>query len=104
MSLWAWSTEVVIPRKVITQWVTAEQVKHKDLNSALCMSRFENITKLSKIINAHGECVEEMNGCIINCYGSFIAKTHPNADDECYINQKASICTFSIGSSRDIAR
>ena len=91
------------PRKVTTQWITTDQIKHKDLNSALCMSRFKNISKLCKIINAHDECVGEMNGCIVNCYRSSSARTNPHADDECYINQKASICTFSLGSSRDIA-
>ena len=47
-------------------------------------------------------CDGDMNSCIINYYSNGSARTRPHADDESYIVQSSSICSFSIGSSRDI--
>ena len=88
------------PRKVTTQWIVSEKNSSRDLKSALPMDKFPHITKLCNLINDHDECQGVMNGCIVNCFISDSSRQRPHADDEVYIDQNSSICTFSIGSSR----
>ena len=47
------------------------------------------------------DCDGEMNSAIINYYPTGSSRTRPHSDEESYIDQTASICNFSIGSTRN---
>ena len=88
-------------KKVATQWILQEP-KCKKLPDAHLMSKYGHISHLCEIINGRDECVGTMNGCIVNCYRtSTTSRLYPHSDDEQYIDQSSSICSFSLGASRD---
>ena len=91
--------------RVATQWLLDENLTpsphHRDLRNPKCISDFPCISVLKNIINQHDECIGEMNSCIVNCYQPSSARFRPHSDDEPYIDSDASICTFSIGATRE---
>ena len=65
------------------------------------INQYPGICKLREIINNLPQCVGKMNGCIVNCFGKDSVRHRPHSDDEDYTDQCSSICTFSLGATRD---
>lgn len=81
-------------------WITADSV-NTNLPTATPMSKYKCISKLCDIINNHEETVGSMNGCLVNYYPTGISRSKPHSDNESYNDQSASICTFSLGQTRE---
>ena len=93
------------PEKVRTQWLLESNIQKtdKDLKHAEEMSKYPAICQLKNRINALSECKGGLNSCIVNCYQPEASRFRQHADDEPYINQDVSICTFSLGETRDFS-
>ena len=92
------------PNRVATQWLLDEHLTtapHRDLREHKKMSSYPCITALKNIINQHEECIGELNSCIVNCYRPSSSRFRPHSDDELYIDPESSICTFSVGATRE---
>lgn len=63
------------------------------------LSKFPTISQLLTFVNEQFSC--DLNACVVNNY-SEQSRVMPHADDESYVDQSQPICTFTIGSSRDI--
>lgn len=63
------------------------------------LSKFPTIQQLLDFVNKQFSC--DLNACVVNNY-STQSRKQPHADDEAYIDQKQPICTFTIGTPRDI--
>ena len=87
--------------KPATQWVLVKPHKHNHLKNALKLDRFKYLSKLHDITNGHEECKGTMKGAIINVFNKESSRTRPHSDDEPYINQESSICTWTIGDERE---
>ena len=88
--------------KVKTQWVLSEPEKYTNvMPSALNMNKFENISKLLTKVNSHEDTVGPLADCLINYYATGASRSGPHADDESYNDQSKSICTFSLGHTRE---
>jgi alkylated DNA repair dioxygenase AlkB/lysophospholipase L1-like esterase len=85
--------------RVCTTWLLDGECK--DIKTRRPLADFHAINKLKDIINAHPLTKGTLNGCIVNCFRGSNARLRPHADDERYIDQTSSICTFSLGSTRD---
>ena len=85
--------------KVQTQWI----LKNPEFNNltAKPLGEFKAITKLCDLINEFEGTEGTMNGCLVNLYPTGYAQLSPHADDESYVNQESSICTLSLGCTRD---
>ena len=89
-------------KRVSTQWVLCEP-ESVNLPSVLPMGKFKCIPKLCELVNQQEECKGQMNGCLVNYYPSKCSRSNPHSDKESYIDQEASICTFSLGQTRDFS-
>ena len=89
------------PTKVTTQWVLNNPHDHPDLKSTKDMSDMKCVSMLMDKVNNHDECVGQMTGCIINCFRSSSARHFPHSDNEPYIDQNSSVCTISLGGTRE---
>ena len=89
--------------KVKTKWLLENNVSHShsDLRAAEEISKFPYISQLKERLNALPSCKGTLSGCIVNCYATGSARLRPHSDDEPYIDQSTSICTFSLGDTRD---
>ena len=86
-------------KKVATQWILKESCP--DLKNSLDMSKFKYINKLCDIINEHDSTIGTLNGCIVNLFHGNSSRMNPHSDDERYVDQTSSICTFSLGAERE---
>ena len=87
--------------KPASQWVLTKPHNHPDLKNGLALNKFKCLSKLCKITNEHDETKGIMTGANINCYRGKNSRTRPHADDEKYINQESSVCTWSLDSERE---
>ena len=87
-------------KKPLTQWILDKPNKHPHLRNGLSTDRFKCLKKLGQITNEYDGVTGTMKGAIINCFRGKNSRTHPHADDESYINQDSSICTWSFGVTR----
>ena len=87
--------------KPASQWVLSKPHNHPELKNALALDEFKYLSKLGKITNKHEETKGTMSGAIINVYRNKSSRTRPHADDEKYVNQESSVCTWSLGSERE---
>ena len=89
--------------KVRTQWLVDSDVTHThtDLRNSQDMNNFPAIVRLRDRLNQLPECKGKLSGCIVNCYSVGSARLRPHSDNEPYINQESSICTFSLGDTRE---
>ena len=88
-------------QKPATQWVLVKPHKHRHLRNAMKLDKFKYLSRLHDITNGHEECKGTMKGAIINVFSKESSRTRPHSDDEPYINQESSICTWTIGDERE---
>ena len=90
--------------QVKTKWLLSPEISnsHRDLKNSEDISKFPNICKLRDTINKLPDCKGLLNGCIVNCFSPQSSRFRPHADDEPYIDQSTSICTFSLGQTREL--
>ena len=90
--------------KVRTKWLLnpGTDTTHAHLKNAGNIDSFPAICQLRDKITNLSQCQGTMTGCIVNCYRDNGARTRPHADDESYIDQSSSICTLSLGETREI--
>ena len=63
------------------------------------LSKFPMLSNLLTFVNKQFSC--NLNSCVVNCYDSN-SRSQPHADNESYVDQSQPICTFSMGSPRDV--
>ncbi|KAL5265523.1 hypothetical protein ACHWQZ_G006295 [Mnemiopsis leidyi] len=63
-------------------------------------SKYPSLKKLLKFVNNQYGC--SLNSCVANCYNVGQSRKLPHADDESYIDQLQPICTFTIGTARNV--
>ena len=63
------------------------------------LSKFPTLSDLLKFVNQ--EFSSNLNSCVVNCYDSN-SRGQPHADNESYVDQSQPICTFTMGSPRDV--
>ena len=63
-------------------------------------SNYPSLCKLLKFVNTQYGC--SLNSCVANCYNTGQSRKLPHADDESYIDQSQPICTFTIGTARNV--
>ena len=93
-------------QKVTTKWLmdpsTADNIHslwHR--GSPGNISQYPCICKVRDMINSLPQCVGTMNGFILNCFNNSSVRQRPHSDNEHYTDQSSSICTFSLGATRN---
>ena len=66
------------------------------------LSQFTHIETLMNMVNKSASTTHDANSCLINFYTDCSVAGRRHSDDEKFISQTSSICTVSIGSTRDI--
>ena len=86
--------------KVQTQWI----LKQPELNNLKSkhMNEFNMISNLCDSINGFDGSTGNMNGCLVNYFPSGQARLSAHSDDESYVDQEATICTLSLGETREL--
>ena len=94
-------------RKASSQWLSSnnDPYVYSDTNpihEAKNISNFPGICKLMQKINADIRFTGPVESCLILKYSSESTSCSLHADDEVGIDQKKSICNFSIGTTRTL--
>ena len=63
-------------------------------------SKYPFLSKLLEFVNNQYGC--SLNSCVANSYNVGQSRKLPHADDESYIDQSQPICTFTIGTARNV--
>ena len=95
------------PNKVTNQWITTDGISAYTFggikHNPKSLSNFPSIRRLLDKVNADSRVRGNMDSCLVTCYRSNTVTLGRHTDDEVTdIDQTSSICSFSIGSSRDI--
>ena len=93
--------------KVPAQWLSSspEPYIYPDSNpvhNAKPISDFPHIAKLMELVNCSSEVTGHLDSCLILKYNSDRGSLRLHADDEAYMDQNKSICSFTLGSERTI--
>ena len=86
--------------KVVTQWILPDPSASPNLTNVERLENFSCISRLCDIVNSLDETAGTMVGALVNYYPTGGARSNPHSDDESYVDQSASIATFSLGSER----
>lgn len=93
--------------KTASQWISCrdEPYIYNDSNpvhKAMDMKDFPHISKLAGLINESNAITGPLDSCLVLKYNSNKAVLRAHSDSEAGIDQRKSICSFSIGSERTI--
>ena len=93
--------------KTGTQWLSSkkEPYVYNDSNpvhNAIDIKEFPYIHKLLGLVNNSTQVTGPLDSCLVIKYNSDKASLRPHADDEPYIAQDKSICSFTLGCERTI--
>ena len=90
-----------------TQWMSCSSKPYiyndtNPVHKAKPMKDFPYLSKLLGLVNNSTEVTGPLDSCLVIKYNSDKASLRPHADDEPFIDQQKSICSFTLGSERTI--
>ena len=93
--------------KTATQWISCSSKPYiyndtNPVHRSKPMKDFPYLSKLLGLVNNSTEITGPLDSCLVIKYNSNKASLRPHADDEPFIDQQKTICSFTLGSDRTI--